>query len=314
MIKLKKIRRKIRRPFETMGFLFLQLLIPLLPRSAVIGISKLAGQVAWFFPLYEKRIGLKNIDAVFGDTKTAAEKRFILTTSLSSFCQTMLDLFWFSKNTEARIKKYVEIDPEFSALFQDKACICISAHLGNWEIIAQTAALYGTDLASIAASIKNKSIDQILIQQREKTGQTIIPQKGALRTLIARLRKKGTVGFVLDQNTSEKEGGIIINFMGLPTPISSAPAALAYRAGIELFLGFCVPLPKGKYRLYSPKTILPPAYNKERDATRVTKELTQQIIDCVSDEIRNHPEYWIWSYKHWRRTSGKNYPPNYPNY
>ncbi len=310
----KKTRRSLRRPFETAGIRLLQIAIPLLPRGAVVGVSRLAGQLAWLLPLREKRIGLKNVDAVFGGTKTAAEKRFILTSSFATFTLTMLDVFWFSKNPEKRIPKFIETDPSFDSFLQDKANICITAHFGSWELIPQTMALRGVDISAIAAPIKNQAIDQILIRQREKTGQTIIPQKGALRTLIARLRKEGKVGFVLDQNTSEKEGGKAVDFLGLPMQVSTAPAALAYRTGTEILFGFCMPLPSGKYRLYSTGALQPPAFDKERDADREAMELTQQIQDNISAEIRAHPEYWLWSYRHWRRTPGKTYPPNYPDY
>ncbi len=314
MATIKQIRRALRRPFETAGFKLLQGFIPLLPRGAVVGLARVAGRVAWLLPLREKRIGVKNLDAVFGDTKTASEKRAILTTSFATFCLTMLDVFWFLKNPEKRIPRHIEFDPSVEPLFQDKALICITAHFGNWEEISQALALQGIYLASIAATVKNKTVNRILIEQREKTGQTIIPQKGAMRTLVARLRKRGKLGFVLDQNTSERDGGILIDFLGLPTPVSPAPAALAYRTGTEILFLFCIPQPKGKYRIYSPGTLQPPVYNKEPDAKAVARELTQQILDRVSDEIRKHPEYWLWSYRHWRRTPGKTYPPDYPNY
>ena len=314
MATLKKIRRAIRAPFETGGFKVLELLIPLLPRGAVVRLSKLAGTLAWRLPLREKQIGMKNLDAVFGDSKTAAEKRMILTSSFSTFCLTMLDVFWFAKNSKKRLLKYVEIDPSFEPFFEQKARICITAHFGSWEVLAQCAALRGTDLASIAATVKNNRVDALLRRLREKTGQTIIPQKGALRTLIARLRKEGSVGFVLDQNTNEREGGIIVNFMGLPMSVSSAPAASAYRTGTEIRLGFCLPQPNGKYRAYSPGTLQPLAFDKEQNTDQVVSALTQTIQNMVSKEIREHPEYWLWSYKHWRRSPGKTYPPNYPDY
>ncbi len=304
----------MRRPFETAGIKLLQIVIPLMPRGAVVGLSRLAGRLAWLLPLREKRIGLKNVDAVFGDTKTAAEKRSILTTSFTAFTLTMLDVFWFSKNPEKRTLKHIEINPSFEPFLKDKANICITAHFGNWEIIPQFLALRGVDIASIAAPIKNQAVDRILIEGREKTGQTIIPRKGAMRTLIARLRKRGKVGFALDQNTSEKAGGIAVDLLGFPILVSAAPAALAYRTGTEILFGFCMPLPNGKYRLYSTGALQPPAFDKERDADRVALELTQQIQDNISAEIRARPEYWLWSYRHWRRTPGKTYPPNYPDY
>ncbi len=310
-----KIRRRaLRRPFETVGFRFLQWFIPLLPRSAVVGLSRLAGRIMWLLPLPEKRIGLKNIDAVFGDTKPPAEKRFILTSSFSTFCLTMLDMFWFSKNPAKRIPRYIDFEPNFDPFFQDKAHLFLTAHFGGWEVMGQNIALRGGDLVGVAATIKNKQVDALFQRMREQTGQTIIPQKGALRTLIARLRKKSKVGFVLDQHTSEHEGGITVDFLGLPMSVSAAPAALAYRTGTEIFFGFCMPQKNGKYKLYSPGTLQPPAFDKTADADLVTYELTQRIQNVISEEIHKHPEYWLWSYKHWRKRADGEYPDHYPDY
>jgi len=314
MVPYKEIRRALRRPFETGGFKLLKILIPLLPRSVVMGMARLVGRVMYTLPLSEKKLGLKNLDAVFGDTKTAAEKRQILTASFASFCLTMLDLFWFSKNPEKRIQKYVEFNPNFNLFFNDQAHVIITAHFGNWEVMGQAMALNGAPVAGIAATIKNKQVDVLFRELRETTGQTIIPQKGALRTLIARLRKKGKVGFVLDQYTSKREGGIQVDFLGLPMLVSSAPAALAYRTGTEIFFGFSKPKPGGKYELYSLGTLQPPPFDKEADSDQIAAELTQQIEDRISAEIRAHPEYWLWSYRHWRRTEIADYPDHYPDY
>ncbi len=316
MTNWKSIRRSLRRPFETAAFRLLAVFIPILPRCAVVGLAKLAGKIALLLPLQEKRIGLKNIDAVFGASKTPKEKRFILATSFATFCQTMLDVFWFSRTPEKRIAKYVEIEPGPALDLFSKAdpLICITAHMGSWEIMGQTMALQGVDMAAIAATVKNKTVDRILIQQRERTGQTIIPQKGALRSLIARFRKGGKVAFVLDQQTSIAEGGIVVDFLGLPMPVSAAPASLAYRTGTLVVFGFCLPQPGGRYRFGFPHTIIPPAADDSRDSDEVVRELTQQIQDYVSEQIRQHPEFWLWSYKHWRRVPGQSYPENYPAY
>lgn len=316
MARWKNIRRSLRRPFESGGFLLLKVVIPLLPRGAVVGLSQMAGWLAILFPLREKRVGMANINAVFGTSKTEKEKRQILATSFATFCQTMLDVFWFSRNPDKRILKYVEFEnsPLKDSFFENKPVVCITAHMGSWEIMGQACALMGADMASIAAAIKNPVVDRILIEQRERTGQTIIPQKGALKSLIARFRKNGKAAFVLDQNTSEREGGIMVDFLGLPMPVSSAPAALAYRTGTVIMLGFCLPESGGHYRIRITEEIVPPPFDKDLDADAVARELTQRIQDGISCEIREHPQYWLWSYKHWRRASGQTYPDHYPTY
>lgn len=310
------IRRRIRRPFETATALFLRVLVPILPRIVVVGFARLTGKMAWYLMPQKKRIGLKNLDAVFGDTKTAAEKRSILTQSFSSFSLTMLDLIWFSFRSEKRIRKFVTMPstPLVDSFFEDKPLICITAHMGNWEILGQTSALLGADLASIAAQVKNPAIDRLMLKLRQPTGQTVIPQKGALKSLISRLRKNGKAAFVLDQKTSIANGGIMVDFLGLPMPVSSAPAALAYRTGTELMVGYCLPRPRGHYHIYINASITPPPFDKEADMDAIVLDLTQRIQDLVTAEIHKHPEYWLWSYKHWRRQDHLTYPDHYPIY
>lgn len=316
MGKKKRMRRRIRRPFETGGFLLFKAVIPVLPRFAVISLARAISQLAMLMPISEKRIGLKNLDSVFDNGMTRREKHRILKTSFNTFCQTMLDVLWFSRSPEKRILKYVCFQDNAlkDSFFEDKPVICITAHMGSWEIMGQTCALMGADVASIAAPIKNPVVDRILIEQRERTGQTIIPRKGALKTLIARFRKKGKAAFVLDQNTSEAKGGIVVDFLGLPMPVSPAPAALAYRTGTEIMLGFCLPEPGGRYRITITQRIVPPPFHKEADADQIVLDLTQRIMDGISEQIRTYPQYWLWSYKHWRRRAGKDYPSHFPLY
>jgi KDO2-lipid IV(A) lauroyltransferase len=315
MPRWKHIRRSLRRPFETGGFLLLKWMIPVLPRCAVTGLARLAGWLCMRLPLQARRIGLINLDAVFGDRRTPREKKRILRSSFATFTQTMLDVFWFSRDPR-RIHDYVvfEDNPLKASFVQDKPVICITAHIGNWEIMGQAVALMGIDMASIAAPVKNKVVDRILIEQRGRTGQTIIPRQGALKSLIARFRRNGKAAFVLDQYTPEKEGGLVVDFLGLPMRVSPAPAVLAYRTGTEIMLGFCLPEPGGRYRIRITRSITPPPYDKNRPVDQVARELTQQIQDDVSAEILRYPQYWLWSYKHWRRVPGTTCPSNYPDY
>ncbi|VGO12287.1 Lipid A biosynthesis palmitoleoyltransferase [Pontiella desulfatans] len=316
MANWKQTRRTLRRPFETGLFMATKALVPLLPRRAIVGLAKALGHLGMVLPIREKSIGMKNLDAVFGNTKSVREKRRILASSFATFSQTMLDVLWFSVNPEKRIGEYVEFKngPLKDRFLEDRPLICITAHMGSWELMGQTCALLGADLASIAAPIKNKMVDRLLIGMRERTGQTIIPRKGALRALIARLRKNGKAAFVLDQNTSPENGGIKVDFLGLPMMVSSAPAALAYRTGTEIMLGFCRPCPGGKYLIEIACCIQPPPFDKAEDPDNMALELTRLIEDNVSEQIRKYPEYWLWSYKHWRRYEGNTYPSNYPHY
>ncbi|MCF7863819.1 MAG: lysophospholipid acyltransferase family protein [Kiritimatiellales bacterium] len=314
MRRFKQIKRAIRRPLETFFFRMGSLFIPLLPRVAINAFAFVAGWCTYLFAKRERKNGLANLDMVFGDTKTQAEKKAILIQSLESFSRTMADLFWFSKRTQKRIRKYQEFVPATGPYFDPRAQVIITAHTGNWELIGLESGLRGLDVASVAAITKNAAVDHHLSTLRQRTGQTIIPRDGALRTLINRFRNNGKAAFVLDQNTAEKQGGIWVDFLGMPTPVSSAPAHLAYRTGTEIIFAFSQPIGGGKYQACTGPVIHPPVYDKQQDQDAIVKTLTQQIVDIISDQIRTHPEHWLWSYKHWRTVAPGTDPANYPVY
>jgi KDO2-lipid IV(A) lauroyltransferase len=314
MSRAKEIRRAVRRPIETFFFRLATLCIPLVPRPLLIFLVWIVGTVTFYAARRERTVGLANLDVVFGQTKTPAEKRRILKKSLVSFTRTMADIFWFSMQTEKRIRRYQRFVPDTGPYFEERAHVIITAHAGNWELIGLESGLLGLNVASVAAITKNRSVDLLLNRLREKTGMTIIPREGAMRTLVSRFRNSGKAAFVLDQNTADDQGGIWVDFLGMPTPVSSAPAHLAYRTGTDIIFAFSKPTGGGKYEVFTGQVITPPPYDKTTDQTRVVHELTQQMMDVVSSRIRANPETWLWSYKHWRQVAPGTDPSGYPAY
>ena len=307
---MSKAYRKYRRPFETAAFRFGLAFLPRLPRHVVLGLAWLGGSLGFLFDRRGQRIGLANLGVAFGDTKTPAEKRAILRAAYITMTRTFLDVIWFGTCSEKRLTRYVELDEGVQQLFRKKNQICITAHFGNWEVVGQIMALHGFPFHSIAMPVKNPEVDRLLIARREVTGQRIIPREGALRKLLGVLRGGGKTAFLVDQNTKESEGGIWVDYFGLPVPVTPAPAALAAKTGSEILIGFCAPRPGGRYRVYITETIQPP----ENPGEETTRLLTQQILSAIEREVRKNPEHWLWMYKRWKAAKPDDDRSRYPQY
>lgn len=302
--------RQLRAPFERAAVHLAMAIIPRLPRFGVLALARIGGCLGYAFDSRSRRVGRANLDIVFGDTKTDFQKTKILRASFVTMARTLIDTFWFAHHSEKRIEKYVEVDPSMELFFQKKAQICMTAHFGNWEVLGQTTALKGFPLASIATPIKNEVADKYFIRAREATGQRIIPRSGALRRLIHTLREGGKCAFLADQNTEEKDGGIWIDCFGLPAPVTSAPAMLSGRTQTEILLGFGIPQPKGRYRVFVARRFsAPPDASKESILT-----LTRQINEATEKAILEHPEHWLWMYKRWKTKKPDGISAGYPFY
>lgn len=308
---MSKIEKRIRRrPFEVTAFRIALALLPRLPRRGILFLAWLAGNLGFLADSRGRRIGRANLNVAFGDTKSAVEKRAILRAAYITMSRTLLDVIWFSTHSERRLRKYVELDASAEPFLRPKNQICITAHFGNWEIIGQMTALHGFPLHSIAMPVKNPEVNRMLIERREITGQTIIPREGALRKLLGILRSGGKTAFLVDQNTPERQGGIWVDYFGLPVPVTSAPAALAVKTGSEIVIGFCAPLRGGHYRAYATEIIQPPGSGGEER----TGELTQRILSAIEAEVRRRPKHWLWMYKRWKTIKPGDDPTRYPHY
>lgn len=310
MFEKKRKNREARRPFETAAFRVGLAVIPRLPRRVVLAIAWLGGQLGFCFNRQGRSVGLANLDTAFGDTKTAAEKRAILRAAHITMTRTFLDVIWFGTDSEKRLANYVELDDSVLPFLHHKNQICITAHFGNWEVIGLMMATRGFPFHSIAMPVKNPDVDRLLIARREITGQKIIPREGALRKLLSILRNNGKTAFLVDQNTKQSEGGIWVDYFGLPVPVTPAPAALAIKTGTEMVVGFCAPLRGGRYRAYATETIQPP----EKASDETTHALTQQILSAIEREVRKNPGHWLWMYKQWKTVKPGTDPARYPSY
>ena len=121
------------------------------------------------------------------------------------------------------------------------------------------------------------------------------------------LREGKMVAMLLDQDTRVQEGGVFVDFFGLPVPISQAAASLSARLNIPVVLAFCRCDARGHYRAYS-RAPLQPGPGESAVA------FTQRVAASVEEEIRQQPGEWLWMYKRWKRKAPGTPPERYPFY
>lgn len=303
-----KRRHPIRFFAEVLGVWLAYGLIPWLPRLVVVSLARGLGFVACSCAPALRRIALANIQVAFGSHFTEKERRRVTRESFRTFALALLDLFWFGRFTEARIRRYVHLDPETLDLMRrEGGRIALTAHLGNWEILGQALTLNCRPMASVAAELDNPVVDRLLTKMRTRTGQEIIPQQGALKALVSRLHKGGQVAFVLDQNTVPRDGGAFVRLFGLPVPLATSAAELALRRNVPILFIVCRHIGGGHYRSASWPV---PAIPGEDTAIAVT----ERIASTLEEAVRGAPGQWLWMYKRWKFRMDDSRTSAYPFY
>ncbi len=288
--------------------------IPPLPRGVVLALARGLAAMAWLFARRERRIGLANLDVAYGATLTPTEKRTILRESFRTFALMLLDIFWFAKQTAARVERWVDFEPSMEPLWHHRATVGVTAHMGNWELLGQSVSLRGYPLVSVAMPLANPIVDELFQRIRTDNGQQIIPRQGAVRHLLRALRSGHKIALLLDQNTLPAEGGLFVDFFGLPTPVSAAGSLLGLKTGAQFFFGFCLPQPDGRYRMVSTGAFTPAPIPPGGDEAATVAALTQRTAAMIERAVRAYPGQWLWMYKRWKYIAPGADAARYPYY
>lgn len=301
--KLRNSRRRMIRFFrgylEVAGVALAGLIIPRISRRAERRLATAFGQLAFIFGRASRRIGLANLDIVYGDTKTVQEKKAILRASFRHMALVILDYFWFSRHTSERISAHCRGGDEIFErwISGDFAGVFVTAHVGNWELAGQYVMNRGRELWSVYRPIGTVKTLKALLRFRGMIGQQLIARKGAMIGMLRALRKKGLVAILLDQHTDVRDGGIYLDFFGLPAAFSSAIGILANHQSVPV----CVAYARHEPATDTYRIIVYDEISSEEAKALTPEAITERIVAAISKMILDVPEQWLWAYRRWKR-------------
>lgn len=287
-------------------------LLPRLPRHVLMVLARVLGRLAYWLDERGRTTALDNLRCAFGDQYTPAERRRIACASYQVFARTFVDLFWSPQLTADTWQPYFDIitDAASEERARQNGAVWVTPHYGNFELISQIWGFRGFPFTVVAQDFKNPAITHLFKRLREQSGHTFISQDNAMIKLMKALKRKGHAGLLTDLSIAPGRAATAIQCYGLWTSVPTLHVELAKRLGLSIIIGVCRPLPDGRYEAHLFEGIEP----KPEDDTR---EVTQRIWDCFEQEIRKHPECWLWMYKQWRyRPVGEHGVPHpdYPFY
>lgn len=289
-----KLLRRTRGILAVLVFLLFRWTIPLFPRKVIVSLARALGRLAYLASRKKRRIAEANLEVVFGDSKSAEEKREIIIASFQAFALLSLDMLWFTVHTKKRVEKYLRYNSSFDIVFEDGPFIAVSAHFGNWEIAGLGCGVRGQPVTSIARPLKNSLINQVLTRLRTRTGSSIAPRLGGIRQVIRALRAGHHTAILVDQNTLPEDGGVFVPFFGLSVPVSRAAGALRSRTDARLIFFWCIPDEHGVYTGYVSGPFPGDGQSPTND------EIAAWVMRQTESIILKHPQFWMWSYKRWR--------------
>jgi Kdo2-lipid IVA lauroyltransferase/acyltransferase len=304
---LKRLRRRIRRGGEWVLVWVARAGVQALPRAWFLKMATALGTAAFRVSKRDRRVAFANLAVAFGAGMDAAAKKQVVEACFQRLARVVLDVLWFSRHTRERVARHVVVDPSLADAIRQAPAVFVTGHFGSWELLGQVIALQGCGLTTPAKPLASPAIGRLLNRFRATLGIQVVPVQGALRPLMREVKEGGIALLVVDQDTLPEEGGVFVDFFGVPVPMARSAAAIALKTGRPVVPVFCRPQADGTYLAYARQPVAPPPGDDGQ-------AFTAAIALALETEIRRHPEDWVWVYKRWKRVVSWMDRQRYPYY
>ncbi|GEM_PF-1245279 len=246
--------------------------------------------IAYHLPIRENRIARINLSFFYSDR----ESEQILKRMYFHWAESIKELFAILYK-KIDIKEFATLTDESrktldEALSEQKGIIFLTAHLGNWEIMAVKIAKEGYDTNTIAKESYDERFTRIIKKMRESNGvKCIFRNEENLRQKIKGVIERNAImGFLIDQNT--RVPSVMVDFLGKKAPTPVIPVRLLKETGAALIVGYNHRI-NGRIITYAKRL----SYSMEEDEHLILK----RVNDILSEEIKKYPYEWIWVHNRW---------------
>lgn len=270
-----------------------------LPLGVGLWVGRRLGDLAcWALP-GRRAVVRQNLALAFGRERSAEEITLLCRLSFQHLGMTAVETCAFFFVPLDRLRSLVRVegmDHLRSAMARGRGALLLTAHFGNWELLATSHILTGYPLSVVVRPLDHPLLNRLVARLRARSGAEMIEKRRALPSVLAALGRGRMVGILLDQNSSRREG-VFVPFFGVLASTSKSLALLALKTGAPVVPVFIHREPDGHHRVVvSPELPMASTGDRERDFITATAAFTRAIEEAV----RRRPEQWFWAHRRWK--------------
>jgi KDO2-lipid IV(A) lauroyltransferase len=282
-------------------FRFAFALFAALPWNVGLRLGAWLGTLFYLCDVRDRRVAMLNLSIAF-PKKSVAERRRILRASCRNLGRTVVEFCHLPQLDAETVSTRVSFADraaweQANARAGAHGAVIVTAHFGNWELLAYVHALLGHPITLVHRPMHNALFDDAITAVRTKPGTRAIKKKAAAKEALRALKRHEILVIPSDQNQT-RSFGVFVDFFGKPACTSPGAARLAMLTGAPVFPAFLVREGEsGRHRIE-----LLPEVEMIRSADRKADIVanTQRCSLIIEDMIRRYPEQWIWFHKRWK--------------
>ena len=279
-------------------FVIARILLPLLPLRVSQWLGRNLGRVAFWCLKSQRELTLQHLRLALGDAVTAVEQHHVARRAFEHLGMNGLEWLACPKLNRTTATRWIAIDGMERvehALARGNGIIFISAHFGNWELLAAYFGLLGFRGGVVARRLRYPEYESWLIRARAANGVETFVRDTNFKELVRRLKNNQCIGIMPDQDVDSVEG-VHVEFFGRPTYTPTGPAALALLTGAAMLPAFIV-REDSRFRILIDEEIpVRPTGDRARDM----QDITQAWSRVTERYIRQFPDHWVWMHRRWK--------------
>lgn len=260
-------------------------LLPISVRSAIGGaIGNLVGRL----PLREARIASLQVQAFLPEASPSK----IVPKVFENVGRSMME----SLNLQPLIKPpFRNIScPQWDTITrwtkEDRPVIALTAHTGNWDLLAAYTIARGIPLSTVGKEANNPSVQVALRSMREAYGIDTIwrSDKSGIKRIIGCFKERRVMAALIDQDT--RVDSVYVPYFGALAKTPSALVDLGKRFNARFVSAFIVRTKGTRFEIHA----------EELDGSKSTEEILAQYHHNLERLVRQRPDQWVWIHKRWR--------------
>ena len=300
-----KKKRKKRTKAEDFGlYLIVRIFVSvfrLLPLGVCMLLGRFLANIAYLVDIKHRTVAEKNLRNAYGDELSESQIQEIIRRSYVHLASVGIDFIKLPRivnsNNWQNYFEFEGLENAQKALEEGKGVLCVTGHVGNWEVLGCAMAyVYHHSVHSIAKHMENPYMDRFFTELREKNGQKIIFTENAAREILRALKNNKLLGILVDQHV--RENSIFVDFFGQKASTTRSVATLSLKTGAPVIMFFARRL-QGGYR-FRITVSEPIQIEKTGDMEKDIFNLTQRCTNLIESKIRERPHEWLWIHRRWK--------------
>ncbi len=247
-----------------------------------------------------RAVGIRNVQLAFPDLSDSQARR-IVRRSYQNFAMMFCEFLHLRVATPEQVRAYCDLqgfDIMTQAREQGRGAMMLTAHIGNWEVLAARVA-QEVPVTAVARPTSNAGVESHIASIRAAVGIKVLLKNEAGRSAVRALKQGDTVIILPDQYAWPD--GALLPMFGHPTRVVTSLARIALLTGAPIVPLFGV---RRTPWLADGRIIgrTSPSFELQKTGDRESDILdgTRRVIDEIENVVRHYPEQWLWVHKRWR--------------